>query len=155
MGVIGTPRKFHKKYAFTVEIDGIESAAFTKCSEIKASTAVIEQHEGGSPIPAEKAPGRTTFEPITLERGSTRDHDLFDWFKQVIDAPALAGTNEPGFRRNLDVVQKDRNGAELRRWRVKGAWPSEFIGGAWDNTSDENVVESVTLQIDYFDLVQA
>jgi hypothetical protein len=32
MAVIGTPRTFHKKFKFIVEIDGIASAGFQKCS---------------------------------------------------------------------------------------------------------------------------
>ncbi|MFM2153008.1 MAG: hypothetical protein RL199_1443, partial [Pseudomonadota bacterium] len=34
------------------------------------------------------------------------------------------------------------------------AWPVKFVAGAWDNESDENVIESLTLTFDYFELVQ-
>ena len=38
--------------------------------------------------------------------------------------------------------------------RCPGAWPVKFVAGSWDNESDENVIESVTLTYDFFELVQ-
>jgi len=149
MTVIGTPRTFHKRWKFIVEIDGVLSAGFQKCSELSVEVANIEYHEGGALIP-NKSPGRLKFADVTLERGATLDRDLFDWLSEVADASANAGLNEPKFKRNLDVVQQDRDGTTLRRWRISGAWPVKFVAGAWDNEADENVIESVTLTYDYF-----
>ena len=42
----------------------------------------------------------------------------------------------------------------LRRWSLSRAWPIKFVSGEWDNESDENVIESVTLTYDFFELVQ-
>ena len=87
MAVIGTPRTFHKKFKFIVEIDGVASAGFQKCSELSVEVANIEYHEGGTLIP-NKSPGRLKFADVTLERGATKDHDLFDWMEEVADAAA-------------------------------------------------------------------
>jgi hypothetical protein len=38
-----------------------------------------------------------------------------------------------------------RDGIALRRWSLSRAWPVQFVAGDWDNESDENVIESVTL----------
>ncbi len=38
--------------------------------------------------------------------------------------------------------------------RTNQAWPIKFVAGEWDNESDENVIESVTLTYDFFELVQ-
>lgn len=151
MPIIGTPRTFHKKFAYVVEIDQLQSAGFQKCSELSVEVASIDYYEGGSLLP-NKSPGRLKFADITLERGATKDQDLFDWFSDVADAAANAGLPEPLFKRNLDLVQQDRDGTTLRRWRLFGAWPVKFVAGAWDNESDENVIESVTLTYDYFTL---
>jgi phage tail-like protein len=153
MTVIGTPRTFHKKFKFIVEIDGVASAGFQKCSELSIEVANVEYHEGGALIP-HKSPGRLKFADVTLERGATLDHDLFDWLSEVADASANAGLNEPEFKRNLDIVQQDRDGSTLRRWSLTGAWPVKFVAGAWDNEADENVIESVTLTYDFFQLVE-
>ena len=151
MPILGTPRTFHKKFKFVVEIDDIASAGFQKCSELSVEVANIEYHEGGALIP-NKSPGRLKFADVTLERGATKDHDLFDWMEQVADAAANAGLVEPKFKRNVDIVQQDRDGSTLRRWSIAGAWPVKFVAGAWDNEADENVIESVTLTFDFFTL---
>jgi len=52
------------------------------------------------------------------------------------------------------VLQQDRDGTTLRRWSLSRAWPTKFVAGEWDNESDENVIESVTLTYDFFELVQ-
>ncbi len=153
MAVIGTPRTFHKKFKFLVEIDGVTSAGFQKCSELSVEVANIQYFEGGALVP-HKSPGRLTFADVTLERGATSDRDLLDWFSQVADAAANTGLNEPDFKRNLDIVQQDRDGSTLRRWSLTGAWPVKFVAGEWDNEADENVIESVTLTYDFFELRQ-
>jgi len=153
MAVSGTPRSFHKRFKFIVEIDDVASAGFQKCSELSVEVANVQYFEGGTLIP-NKSPGRLTFADVTLERGATSDKDLFDWLTQVADASANAGLNEPEFKRNLDIIQQDRDGSTLRRWRLSGAWPVKFVAGEWDNEADENVIESVTLTYDFFELVQ-
>jgi phage tail-like protein len=153
MAVIGTPRSFHKRFKFLVEVDQFASAGFQKCSELSVEVANIEYHEGGALIP-NKSPGRLKFADVTLERGATQDPDLFDWLTQVADASANTGLNEPEFKRNLDIVQQDRDGSTLRRWSLTGAWPVKFVAGAWDNEADENVIESVTLTYDFFQLAE-
>ena len=153
MAVIGTPRTFHKKFKFIVEIDGIAAAGFQKCSELSVEVANVEYYEGAALIP-QKSPGRLKFADVTLERGATSDEDLFEWLSEVADAAANAGLVEPDFKRNLDIVQQDRDGSTLRRWRLSGAWPVKLVAGEWDNAADENVIESVTLTYDFFTLEQ-
>jgi phage tail-like protein len=153
MTVIGKPRTFHKKFKFIVEIDGFSHAGFQKCSELSVEVANIQYFEGGALIP-NKSPGRLTFADITLERGATRDRELFDWFREVAIAASGLGLVGVSYKRNLDIVQQDRDGSTLRRWPLTGAWPVKFVAGDWDNDSDENVIESVTLTYDFFDLVQ-
>ncbi|MCP4676582.1 MAG: phage tail protein [Deltaproteobacteria bacterium] len=151
MGIKGNPRTFYKKFTFRVEIDSVESAAFSKCSELSVEAAKVEHWEGGSLTP-HKSPGRLTFADITLERGATKDKDLYDWFTDVAFTSSGIGLVEPGYKRNIDIVQLDRDGGELRRWTVYNAWPTKFVAGEWDNSSDENIIESVTLAYDYFEI---
>ncbi len=40
------------------------------------------------------------------------------------------------------------------RWSRATAPLVSLVAGEWDNESDENVIESVTLTYDYFELVQ-
>lgn len=150
MTIRGTPRSYYKKFAFVVEIEGVAFAGFQNCSELQAELAVIEQFEGGRLTP-NKSPGRVTVSDLTLERGATSDRDLWDWFKKVVDMNANAGLVDDQFKRDLEIVQLDRDGTPLVRWAVYGSWPSTFVAGSWDNDADENVMESVTLTIDTFE----
>lgn len=149
--VIGKPRSFHKKFKFIVDITGMGSAAWQKCSELSAEIAKIEQWEGGVLIP-DKSPGRVTFSDATLDRGATQDQDCFNWFKEVANVAANSGLVDNDYKRQGDVVQQDRDGKSLRRWRLTNGWPTKFVAGEWDNTADENVMESLTLTYDFFDL---
>ncbi len=149
--MFGSGRSFFKKFKFLVEIDGFAYAGFQKCSELEAEIAVIEQWEGAS-LTARKEPGRVKFSNLTLERGASKDLDMFNWFKQLVDYIANVGLVDDEYKKNLDIVQQDRDGTELRRWNITGAWPTKFTAGAWDNDADENVIEKIELAIDGFDL---
>jgi phage tail-like protein len=153
MAIIGQPRSFHKKFKFICEIDGIGHAGFQKCSELSVECASVQYFEGGSLIP-NKSPGRLTFADVTLERGATQDRDLFDWFQDVAITSSGLGLTDVFYKRNLDIVQQDRDGTTLRRWTLSGAWPVKFVAGDWDNESDENVIEAVTLTYDFFEMIQ-
>ncbi len=153
MAIIGSPKSFHHKFKFEVEIDLLGSAAFQKCSELSVEAANILYFEGGSLIP-NKSPGRLTFSDVTLERGATQDHDLFDWFADVAIASSGQGLVDPFYKRSGDIIQKDRDDSELRRWNIVRAWPIKFVAGEWDNDSDEVVIESVTITYDWFELQQ-
>lgn len=148
MAVFSSPRLYHKKPFFTVEIPGIGSAEFKSVSGLKSTTAKITYWGGGSIAPSQQ-PGRTTTADVILERGATSDLDMYGWFKQVVDAAAMVA--EPTHERPVAVVQRDRRGLELRRWILVQAWPTEYEGGEWGD-SDEVTIEKVTLAVRYFEL---
>lgn len=158
MATIGTVRSFHKKFKFVVEIDGIAAnvtgggTGFQKCSELSVEVAKVEYSEGGSLIP-DKSPGRLTYSDVTLERGSTNSQEMYDWFKSVADGASNVGLLDAQYKRQVDIVQQDRDGSTLRRWRLYNAWPMKFVAGDWDNEADENVIEQVVLTYDFFELV--
>lgn len=148
--VIGKTRSFHKKFKFIVEVDSFGSSAWQKCGELSSEIAKIEQWEGGALIP-NKSPGRMTFADVTLDRGATEDLDCYNWFNTVASAVSNAGLIDDEYKRNADIVQQNRDGKTLRRWRLTNAWPMKFMAGEWDNGADENVMEGLTLTFDRFE----
>ncbi|HEY5316360.1 MAG TPA: phage tail protein [Solirubrobacteraceae bacterium] len=148
MSIVGRPRSFFKKFLFTVEIPGVGWTGFQKCSEPKQTTAVIEQWEGGA-IVADKSPGRIKMEDVTLERGATKDNDLYAWYLQVNDAASGTGKVDEVYKRTVNIVQRDRDGSVLRRWSLLKAWPTIYGPGDWDNTADANGVETLVLCYQY------
>lgn len=151
MTVIGQPRHFHAKFRFLVEIDGLGSAAFQSCSEISAEIAKIEYYEGGTVIPF-KEPGRMSVADITIERAATKDADLYSWFQITSNAALNGGVKSPLFKRGGSIVQFDRDNTRIRTWQLNGLWPMKFVGGAWDNNSDEFTMEQLVLCYDFFQL---
>jgi len=149
MSIIGQPRHFHTKFKFQIEIDGLGSAAFQSCSELKAEIAKIEYFEGGAITP-DKQPGRLTISDITLERAVTKDVDLYTWFQMTANAVVNGGLRSPMFKRQGSIVQYDRDNAVMRRWQLAGLWPVSYVGGAWDNNSDEFAMEQIVLSLDWF-----
>lgn len=149
MGIDGDPRSFHDKHLFLVSLDGFGSSSWQKCSALEAELATIEHWEGASII-ADKSPGRLSISDLTLERGSTKDLDMYDWFRETANAAAQSGGIEDSFRRDGDIIVLDRDQAPIIRWPIVGAWPKKFMAGEWDNTVDEKVITSLVLVIQYF-----
>ena len=56
--------------------DGRIVAGVSKVSALKRTTEVVTHREGGDLSTGRKSPGRTEFEPITLERGITYDPEF-------------------------------------------------------------------------------
>src|SRR5580700_10536240 len=79
----------YKTYRFLVYFGTSTSpvAAVQKVTAVKRSSDVIEYKEGGNAVIL-KGLGRTKYEPITLERGITQDHDFETWANaaQVLDS---------------------------------------------------------------------
>lgn len=147
----GSPRSFFKRFKFVVEIDGFSYFGFQTCSELSAEVGVVTNREGGALV-EDKSPGLLTVPNITLERGATKDEEMFNWFKEVVDMTSGLGSGlpDPQYARSVDIVQQDRDGTELRRWKLASCWPRKFVAGAWDNNAEENVVQSLELVIHTF-----
>jgi len=155
MAVLGKLRSYHKKFNFSIEIDGLDIAWFESMSELSAEVGVVEQHEGGSLVVASQEPGKVKYSPVTLKAGVTDNNDLYDWWVQVIDGAGNGGTGtgevNSEYKKNIAIVQKDRDGSELKRWNLFEAWPNKFSAGDWDAKAEDNVMEEVTLTYKRFE----
>jgi phage tail-like protein len=142
-----------KAFAFRVEIDGIVRAAFKECSELSMDVGVLQIREGGTLV-AEKEAGLVTFPDITLKTGRINDRSFYEWMKEVINvASGLASAIGTDYQRSLDVVQLDRDGSEIRRYRVTQAWPNLRKIGPWDNDKEEFIMEELKLAYKFWDEV--
>jgi phage tail-like protein len=148
MGTLGQPRRLDHKYKFTVEVDGFRSAAFKACSSLEFEVADVDYWEGGAIIPV-KEPGRVTVPDITLDRGVGLDRDMHDWALECIDFTKQGGAVPQELKRNLEVVQRARDGSEVRRVTAFNCYPKKYVFGEWDNDSDEVVIEQLVLRYDF------
>ena len=118
-------------HAFLIEIDGVSSAGFSRCSGLGAERRVVSYREGGRRsarlFSDGHEPGR-----LLLERGLTRDRSLWTWFRQAD-------------QRDLSIVLLDASGGEKSRWKVHGAVPTCWDGPTLDARSETIALESLEL----------
>src|SRR5215831_14093616 len=93
----------YNNFKFRVKWDGRYVAGVSKVSALKRTTEVVEHREGGDPSSSRKSPGRTQFEPITLERGITHDTAFEDWAAKVwnLDGGAGSEVSLKDFRKDI------------------------------------------------------
>jgi phage tail-like protein len=95
----------YKNFKFRVKRDGRYVAGISKVSALKRTTEVVEFREGGDPSTSRKSPGRTKFEPITLERGVTHDKEFEQWANKVWNFGSGLGAEVSlrDFRKNIII----------------------------------------------------
>jgi phage tail-like protein len=118
----------YKTYRFLVYLASSSTpvAAVSKVSSLKRSSDVIEYKEGGNAIIL-KGLGRTKYEPITLERGVTFDHDFETW----ANAAQVLVNGDPKttisqLRQEMSIVLLNEEAQPVQRYLVHRAWVSEF-----------------------------
>lgn len=127
----------YKDYRFQVEIDNIAPSRFLECTGLGSEVAVIEYREGGDPTAVRKLPGRASYSDITLKRGITESHDLYDWHRAI-----LQGQND---RRRGSIILLDDEGAEVVRWNFTDAWPRKYEGPSLNALGNEVAIETFVL----------
>jgi len=113
-------------FKFQVRWDGRVIAGVSKVSALKRSTEVIEHREGSDPSTFRKSPGRTKFEPITLERGVTRDPEFENWANLVWNSDT-GGLPLKNFRKDIEIELLNEAGQTVSRYKVYHCWPSGYI----------------------------
>jgi phage tail-like protein len=143
--------KFRVKWGANGYVAGV-----SKVTALKRTTEVVEHREGGDPSSSHKAPGRTKYEPITMERGVTHDLEFEAWANKVwnfanAQAPAEQREKEVSlrdFRRNLTIDLFNEAGQKAISYKVYRAWVSEFTAQA-DLDANANAVLIQSIKIEH------
>lgn len=118
----------YKNYRFLVYFGTSTTpvAAVSKVGAIRRTSDVIDYKEGGNAIVL-KGLGRTTYDPITLERGVTQDPDFAAWanYAQVLDHGAPS-TSLANLRREVAIVLLNEQAQPVLRYLVHRCWVSQF-----------------------------
>jgi len=139
----------YKSYRFLVYFGKSTTpvAAISKVGAIKRSSDVIEYKEGGNAIVL-KGLGRTTYDPITLERGITQDKGFITWanYAQVLDQ-GHPNTSLANLRREISIVLLNEEAQPVLRYLVHRCWVSEYQALP-DLDADSNTVaiETITME---------
>jgi len=124
------PTRFdpYKNFKFRVKWDGRYVAGISKVGGLKRTTEVVKHREGGDPSSSRKSPGRTEFDPITLERGVTHDSEFEQWAGKVWNFGAGLGSEVSlkDFRKDITIELYNEAGQLVQAYNVFRCWVSEF-----------------------------
>jgi phage tail-like protein len=124
------PSRFdpYKNFKFRVKWEGRYVAGISKVSALKRTTEVVEHREGGDPSLSRKSPGRTKFEPITLERGVTHDIEFERWANKVWNLGAKFGAEVSlaDFRKDITLDVFNEAGQQVLSYHIYRCWVSEY-----------------------------
>jgi phage tail-like protein len=118
----------YKNFKFRVKWDGRYVAGVSKVSALKRTTEVVKHRHGGDPSTSRKSPGRTEFDPITLERGVTHDPEFEKWATKVWNFGAGLGaeTSLADFRKDILLEVYNEAGQVVLTYKIYRCWVSEF-----------------------------
>ena len=131
--------------------DGRYVAGVSKVGALKRTTEVVEHREGGDPSTSRKSPGRTKYEPITLERGVTHDTEFESWANKVWNFGSGLGAEvslqglPQGRARSTSTT---RPGSSCSSYKVYRAWVSEYQALP-DLDANANAVAIQTLKLEH------
>lgn len=148
----------YRTYKFRVKWDGKYVAGVSKVSGLERTVEVITHRSGGDPGTPRPMPGQSSYAPITLERGVTRDGAFEQWANKVWDDHNSTVDDQEGPTRNKDVSLMDfrkdltlelynEAGQKVLAYNVYRCWPSEFTALP-DLDSSSNVVAIQSLVIE-------
>lgn len=139
----------YKNFKFRVKWDGRYVAGVSKVGALKRSTEVVEHREGGDPSLSRKSPGRTKFEPITLERGVTHDVEFERWANKVWNFGSGLGAESSlrDFRKDIIIEMYNEAGQLVLAYKVFRCWVSEFQAIP-DLDANANAVAIQTLKLE-------
>jgi phage tail-like protein len=139
----------YKNFKFRVKWDGRYVAGISKVGALKRSTEVVEHREGGDPSLSRKSPGRTKFEPITMERGVTHDVEFERWANKVWNFGSGLGAESSlrDFRKDIIIEMYNEAGQLVLAYKVFRCWVSEFQAIP-DLDANANAVAIQTLKLE-------
>jgi phage tail-like protein len=118
----------YKNFKFRVKWDGRDVAGVSKISALKRTTELVEHREGGDPSTSHKSPGRTKYDPITLERGVTHDVEFEQWANKVWNFNSGQGreVSLDDFRKDITIEVYNEAGQKVLAYKVFRCWVSEY-----------------------------
>jgi len=120
----------YKNFKFQIFFEGVTApvAGISKISSLKRTTEVVKHREGGDPSSSRKSPGRTEYDPITLERGVTHDTDFEKWANKVWNFGSGLGkeVSLKDFRKNLIIKVLNEAGQVAIVYKIFRCWVSEY-----------------------------
>lgn len=131
-----------QSFMFKVQIAGLPTGVgFQKVGGLSREVAVVEYLENMYDH-AHKLPGRESVGEVTFERGMYADNYLQTMYETVF--------NNNNARNTVVIQVCDRFGNVRREFQLAECWFSKYEVGDLDATSDDVIIETLTMQFEYF-----
>jgi len=129
----------YRNFKFRVEIDGIQTAAFSEATTPDSTTDSVDYREGTDPTTQRKLSGLTKYGNITLKKGLTDFMELYEWRKQVEQSGASKA------RKNMSLILIDEEGNDKARWDIVEAWPTKYDASDFSAKGNEVIIETLEI----------
>jgi phage tail-like protein len=116
----------YRTFKFRVKVDNQYVAGLSKCSPLKRTTEVTEWREGGDPSHSRQLPGKTKYDPLTLEAGVTHDPTFEDWANLVHNFQGDAAGSLKNFRKDIILDVYNEGGQKVLSYKIFRCWVSEY-----------------------------
>ena len=139
----------YKNFKFRIKWDGRYVAGISKVSPLKRTTEIVEYRNGGDNSSPRKSPGRTQYEPITLERGVTQDSEFEQWANKVWSLGAGLGSEVSlkDFRKDIYLELYNEAGQLVIAYKIYRCWVSEYQAlPELDANSNAVAIEHIKLE---------
>jgi len=153
-GFTVNPYRFdpYKISKFQVILDGKPVPNVTSVSPLWRRTDVVLWRDGAFPSHFMTAPGVTSFDPITVERGVTHDTTFEDWAALAYSPAGDAAMSLRDFRKDMRINLLNQQGTVVLSYMVYRAWVAEYQAlPELDANADEVAIERVVLQHEGFE----
>lgn len=129
----------YRNFRFRVELDGIETAAFSDATVPDSTTDSVDYREGTDPTHQRKLSGLTKYGNVTLKKGITDNLELYNWRKSVEQTGAI------GARKNISLILVDEEGNDKSRWDIVEAWPTKYDPSDFSAKGNEVMIETLEI----------
>jgi phage tail-like protein len=134
-----------RAFNFRVEIDNTAVASFSECSGLTFNTDPVEYREGtDAPLHVRKLTGLRKFANIVLKRGITQNHELWNWYKNILN-----GTPD---RRNGAIVLQDEQHTDVMRWNFENGWICKWEGPSMSAAKNDTGIEGIEICVERVEL---
>ncbi len=116
----------YKNFKFQILWDNKPVMGVSKISSLKRTTEVVKHRSGAENSIDHKSPGRTSYEPITLERGLTHDPEFEAWANRIHSYEGDAMMDLDGYKKELTLEMMNERGQVAYRYFLHACWVSEY-----------------------------
>lgn len=148
---MGQVRNAHMPGLFRVEVDGYDSQNFEYAGPFDMDVEESITRTGPNMVETKEPTGKLTVPDLELRRPMNDNNDLWNWFKETIDAATGRGTVPVDLKRTVDIIQMDQAHTDVKAWRNWQCYAKGYRGGEQDVEGTRAKTEGIILSREYFE----